>query len=408
MRILFVTPYLPSLMRVRPFNFIKRLSVRHEITLVSLTQGDESEADSLRELAKRCAEIHTVKLSKVGSLASCLRRLPSSMPLQVAYTDMPVGRDLVTRLAGDRSFDLIHVEHIRGAHLANRVRHIPKVYDAVDCMTRLLKFRLSHEKSVLHRAISVQELLKMKAYEPKVACSFDNVIITSRRDQKALEALMKLHANGNGPSPVSVVPNGVDSDYFRPSSNGASSDIVFCGRMSYFANSSAASRFYHEAFPNIKRVCPDARLKIVGSDPPDSIRRLAQDPSVEVTGYVPDVRPYLASAGVVVCPLVVGVGVQNNVLEAMAMGKAVVATSVACKGIPELVDGQHLLQADDPIRMAGSVIILLGNPLYAQSLGEHARRLVEDKYSWKAAVEQLEAVHMQAAGMSRSRKLAAA
>ena len=408
MQILFVTPYLPSLMRVRPFNFIKHLSTRHEVTLVSLTQGDQSEYDALHELGKFCAGIHTLKLSRLRSLANCCRRLLTSMPLQAAYTDMPLGKDLVTRVANSRPFDLLHVEHIRGAHLTEHIRHIPKVYDAVDCITRLLKLRLEHEKSVLHRAVSIQELLKMKAYEPKIASLFDSIVITSRRDKKALETLMRPYANGNRRSPVAVVPNGVDSDYFRPSPNGHSSEIVFCGRMSYFANSSAACRFYRDVFPHIKRACPDARFKIVGSDPPESVRRLADDPSVEVTGYVPDVRPHLASAGVVVCPLTVGVGIQNKVLEGMAMGKPVVATSVARKGIPDVIDGKHLIQADDTMRIAGSVILLLTNPEYARSLGEHARRLVEDRYSWKAAVEQLEEAHMQAADLSRSRMLAAA
>lgn len=408
MRILFVTPYLPSLMRVRSFNFIKHLSTRHELTLFSLTQGDQSEADAMREIAPCCAGVYTIQLSKVRSLASCCRKLLTPMPLQAAYTDIPLGKDLVTQIASTRPFDLIHVEHIRGAHLAEHVRHIPKVFDAVDCITRLLKLRLNHEKSPFHRVVSLQELFKMKSYEPKIASLFDRVVITSRRDKKALETLMRRHANGNGGSPVAVVPNGVDSDYFRPSFQRGSSEIVFCGRMSYFANSSAACRFYYEVFPHIKRACPDARFKIVGSDPPESVRRLSEDPSVEVTGYVPDIRPHLASAGVAVCPLMVGVGIQNKVLEAMAMGKPVVATSVACKGIPDLVDREHLIRADDPVQMAGEVILLLTNLEYARRLGEYARRFVEDRYSWKAAVRRLEDVYMQAADMSRKRILAAA
>lgn len=409
MRILFVTPYLPSIMRVRPFNFIKHLSDRHEVTLISLTQGDQSDADALHELTRFCSGVYTLELNKLKSFANCCRRLLTPMPLQAAYTDMPLAKELVRQIADSRPFDLLHVEHIRGAHLAEQVTHIPKVFDAVDCITRLLKLRLNHEKSVFHRAVSAQELLKMKSYEPKTASLFDNIVITSRRDKRALEALMRSYANGNGcKSSVTVVPNGVDCDYFQPSPNGKSSTIVFCGRMSYFANSSAAYRFYHEAFPYIKRVCPDARFRIVGSDPPDSIRKLAEDPSVEVTGYVPDIRPHLASAALAVCPLIVGVGIQNKVLEAMAMGKPVVATEVACKGIPEIVDGEHFIKADDPIRTAGAAILLLDNPEYARRLGEHARRFAEDRYSWKSAVRQLEGIHLQAAGIGKERIPAAA
>lgn len=434
MRILFVTPYVPSLIRVRPFNFIKQLSRRHSVTLVSLTQGDEVEGAALDELQNHCENVLAFPLSRTRSVASCCRRFLSSMPLQAAYTCASDISSLVSELARVRPFDLLHVEHIRGAHLADGVTHIPRVFDSVDCITRLLKLRLAHQKGPIQRALHYEELLKMRAYEPRVAATFDRVIVTSRHDKKALETLQRRlgawpddrsdagvtarptefgdESDGETPNQwdrFTVVQNGVDCEYFRPMP--VDSDlrtVVFSGRMSYYPNVVAVQRFYNEVFPRIRARRPDVRYKIVGSDPPDSVRKLAEDKSVEVTGYAPDLRPHLASASVVVCPLTVGVGIQNKVLEAMAMGKPVVASSVACKGIPDAVSGKHLVRVDDPEEMAEAVLGLMDGREYASRLGDRARRFVEESYSWGAAVRDLEEVHAQAADVSRYRVPAAA
>jgi glycosyltransferase involved in cell wall biosynthesis len=170
----------------------------------------------------------------------------------------------------------------------------------------------------------------------------------------------------------------------------------------------AVMDFYHDVFPRIRRKNPQARFKIVGSDPPDAIRRLQDDPGVVVTGYVPDIRPHLASAGVIVCPLRIGVGIQNKMLEAMSMGKPVVATPIACKGIPGAVPGTHLIQSDDPVEMALSIIELLERPEHRARLGENARELVTRTYSWKASASALEDAYERTLGLcDRSTRYAA-
>ena len=429
MRILFVAPYVPSLIRVRPFNFIKHLSEHHGVTLVALMHGDPAEADALQQMRQCCERVFAVPLSKVRSVMSCCGRLLTGMPLQAAYTYFPSVRELVSRIAKSHTFDVLHVEHIRGAHLAEGVKHIPRVFDSVDCITRLLKLRLVHQRGVLQRAVGIEELVKMRSYEPRIAGTFDGITVTSKRDKRALETLMRRFTEPgavttkagrdatvqsdefgtvgrDGNSRVSVVPNGVDSEYFRPmEARVERGSMAFVGRMSYFANASAAIRFCREVFPRVKRQRPDATFKIIGSDPPEAVRKLGADPAVEVTGYMPDIRRHLAAAEVVVCPLAVGVGVQNKVLEAMAMGKPVVGTSVAYKGIPDAIDRWHVIRADDPTQIADSVLGLFNHPDYALELGERGRRLVEERYSWAAAVRQLEAVHTQAADLHKGRIL---
>ncbi|MHB0999871.1 MAG: glycosyltransferase [Armatimonadota bacterium] len=438
MRILFVTPYVPSLIRVRPLYFIKMLSKKHEITLVTLMQGDKDEEESLEILRDFCIDIHPVKIKKTQSFMNCCLSIAGGTPLQAAFTHSPETQSLITEIASRDKFDILHVEHIRGAHLAAGVTEIPKVYDSVDCITRLLKQKITRQQGVIQRALSIEEIMKMRSYEPRVAADFDKVIITSEHDKRALERLIhRIKSVDNfdmpdtenirdkritrsiaedlqnsrleqlyqkGLSQISVVKNGVDSEYFYPAESDADPNtIAFSGRMSYFANATAVQKFYTEVFPIIKKSRPDAKFRIIGSDPPDSIRELGNDPSVEITGHVPDIRPYLASSGIITCPLTIGVGIQNKMLEAMCMGKPVVASSIACKGIPDAIDGQHLIRADDPGKAASDILELMDNPELRQVLGKHAFNLVRDKYSWESSADSLDEIYKDTLDKNKGR-----
>lgn len=434
MRILFITPYVPSVIRVRPYHFIRELSRRHEITLVCLSHAD-TDAIGLDEIGKYCSAVHTVPLSKLRCLASCARRLVSRVPLQAAFTEQPQVRKLIAAILASEPFDLVHVEHIRGAHLALDIRDVPKVYDSVDCISRLLEQYLQDGQSPMQRLLTYEELLKMRRYEPRMSSAFDRVVITSEHDKRALEELLRaeltcrlrrreihdlrlrpevmrltrslaeelqdarLGSTGSGIGPsVTVVRNGVDTSHFRPTKHRVDPDsIVFSGKMSYFANVSSVLHFYRDVFPRIRARRPDAKLRIIGSSPPDSIRKLASDPAVTVTGYVEDMREHVGPAAVVVCPMTIGVGIQNKMLEAMAMSKPVVCTSVACGGIPDAVDGRHLVSANGPEEFAERVVDLLQDPRRGEALGRNACELVNARYSWDAAVRSLEAVHEEAA-----------
>lgn len=434
MRILFITPYVPSVIRVRPYHFIRELSRRHEITLVCLSHAD-TDGVGLDEIGRYCEEVHTIPLSKTGSLVSCCRRLFTKVPLQAAYTESQSVRALIAGLISRKHFDMLHVEHIRGAHLAVDAGDLPKVYDSVDCITRLLEQFMRNPQNPMQRLLNYEELLKMRRYEPSMTSRFDKIVITSEHDKRALEELLRAelkcrirdsedHALRLQPevmrltrslvselqdtrlgslssriSPsVTVVRNGVDTQHFQPADHKIESDtIVFSGKMSYFANTSSVLHFYREVFPRIRARRPNARLKIVGSSPPDSVRRLESDPAVTVTGYVEDMREHIGSAAVVVCPMTVGVGIQNKMLEAMAMAKPVVCTSIACGGIPDAEDGRHLVRAGGAEEFAEHVVGLLGNPHLGHELGRNACELVNARYSWDAAARALEAVHQEAA-----------
>lgn len=197
---------------------------------------------------------------------------------------------------------------------------------------------------------------------------------------------------------LTVIGNGVDLDSFNPDSRFDRPEplrgltgpmIVFTGQMDYRPNIEAVTDFARVAMPIIRRSHPDTRFLIVGRNPTDAVRGLESEPGVHVTGEVPDTRAYLAAADVVVAPLRLARGIQNKVLEAMAMARPVVLSSAAAEGI-DAEHGRDFLVAKDAAEEARQVISLLSDPVRARELGKAARRRVEERYSWDAALAPLE------------------
>jgi sugar transferase (PEP-CTERM/EpsH1 system associated) len=189
---------------------------------------------------------------------------------------------------------------------------------------------------------------------------------------------------------TAVLKNGVDLEYFRPRPADAEPGrIVFTGVMDYLPNADACVHFAREVLPRVRERFPSARFSIVGAHPAPRVRRLARLRAVEVTGFVPDTRDWLARASVAVAPLRIARGIQNKVLEALAMGLPVVGTTAATQGI-EGTPLVHYLVADDAEAEAEAVIGLLADPAAARALGLRGRRLVEERYDWERTLEPLD------------------
>ena len=189
---------------------------------------------------------------------------------------------------------------------------------------------------------------------------------------------------------IEVVPNGVDIDYFQRngSEQGVDGRIIFTGSMEYYPNVEAVLFFAQKCWPLIRERLPNATWQIVGKNPVIDVRKLAKLPGVTVTGSVADVRPYFTEAMVAIVPLLVGSGTRLKILEAMAMQKAIVSTSLGYEGL-SVVPGKHLIAADQPEAFAQAVIELLNNPGKRQALGIASRVLVEAEYGWERCGDQL-------------------
>lgn len=394
MRILYITPYLPSSVRIRPLGFIRELSQRHAITLVTLVHP-QAEMRFLDEVRPYCQALYPLTLGRSGALTRCLLSLPTATPLSVAYTHSPQMRRTVRDLVRRGVYDLVHIEFARAAPLVTDLEGtgIPRIYDAVDSMTlaSARTFRASH--SPLRKALAALEWLKFRRFEAWAIRQFDRVLVSSPADQEALTDLAP-------EVPVSVLPNGVDTEYFVPRQIGGSAEpptLAFLARLSYHANVSSILHFYRHIFPLIRAKFPQVRLLLIGRDPAPAIQALATDPHVKITGYVPDVRPYLARATVSISPMRVGAGISNKVLESMAMGLPVVATSLAA-GALAVEHDRELLIADDPADFADMVIALLSSPRLRERLGRQARTYVETHHRWPVIAAQLEQLYRECVG----------
>ncbi len=382
MRVLYLVPYAPTPIRTRPYNLIRGLTRRgHEVTLATLWESEEERA-ALGRLEREGVRVIAARLTRGRAFWNLLRALPTGEPLQAHYCWNPsLARALGFEIRDSR-FDVIHVEHLRGARYGLYIKskmpetaghavrnpkpvlspvevsEIPVVWDAVDCISYLFEQAARDSRSLQGRLMTRLELARTRRYEAWLVGQFDRVLVTSPTDKAALE---QLEAAYGSPSPgrrggrggeVSVLPNGVDLAYFCPDDTPRDpATVVFSGKMSYR--------------------------------------------NVEVTGTVPDIRPYLRRATLAVVPLVYGAGSQFKVLEAMACATPVVATPQASSAL-QIQAGEQLLVAEDAETFAKSILRLSNDPDLQHRLGAAGRHYVERQHDWKTIGQQLEFIYRNA------------
>ena len=394
LRILFISPYIPSRVRVRPYNLIKYLAGHgHQITLLALVPPGE-DTSSLEELNTWCHRVKTVSLPRWRTLWNGLWALPSRTPLQAAYSRSPDMVGLIRQTQTEATFDVVHVEHLRGAELSQSMeRGTPIVFDSVDSITLLFEWVLRAGPNWRSRLLARLDLARTRHYESHLLERYPRVLITSPRDK---EALVQLSTVPNAEDRLVVLPNGVDLDYFAPLNQSREpATLVFTGKMSYHANIAAALDLAHEVMPRVWQQLPDAKLTIAGKDPSAELLALATDPRITVTGTVPDLRPYLAQATVAVSPMRYGVGIQNKVLEAMAMATPVITTPQTVTSLQTKTE-QDIVVADTPQAMAQAVLNLLTDASLRQQIGQAGRNYVETYHDWKVTTQKLVEVYREA------------
>jgi sugar transferase (PEP-CTERM/EpsH1 system associated) len=404
-RILFIVPYVPNLIRVRPYNLIRYLARGgSRITLLTLW-GDEHERQSLQELVPYVEHVIALPLARWRSLWNCVTALPSRKPLQSVYCWEPglahELRALVQSSNGRGGFDAVHVEHLRGAqyglHLKSLVqdkKKLPVVWDSVDSISMLFRQAMVGAKSLFSRSLTRFELGRTESYEGWLVSQFDHVTVTSPADRRALEELLPA---GVSPDRITVLPNGVDLDYFKPDARveRAPDTLVISGKMSYHANVTMVLHFVETIMPRVWEQRPQVKLYVVGKDPAREVQALTADPRIVVTGTVQHLPPYLQAAAVAVAPIAYGAGIQNKVLEAMGCQTPVVASPQAVSAL-QAVPGQDLMVADAPEAFAQAVLRLLEDADLRQKVGQAGRCYVESHHYWPAVAARLEQVYEQA------------
>jgi sugar transferase (PEP-CTERM/EpsH1 system associated) len=232
-------------------------------------------------------------------------------------------------------------------------------------------------------AVYAREGKCLREYERGMADRSAALLVSTEREAALLR--------DSGKTPVHVISNGVDTEYFKPIEKErlmSESTIVFTGDMAYFPNQQAVEFFARYVLPLIRQQVPDAQFLIVGRNPNQQVIRLGKLPGVEVTGSVPDVRPYLARATVAVAPFLIAAGIQNKILEAMASGIPVVATTRAVQGL-SAGTGALIGTGETAQELADKTYNLLNNKGHAASVGHSGRMMVLAEYSWGAALDRL-------------------
>ncbi len=403
MNILFVVPYVPNQIRVRPYNLIRHLAkLDHRITLFTIwTSADERK--SLQELEGYCDRVIAVKLPAWRSFTNCLSALPTDLPLQAVYSwDSALAEEIykfASGYNGANNYDIIHVEHLRGARygvdliarLSGRRFPLPVVWDSVDSISLLFSQAMVRSQSLLRRGLTRFELGRTARYEGWLVNLFDHVLVTSENDKKAL---LELSIEDSKEPAIDVLANGVDLGYFNPGEVGArdNNSIVLSGKMGYHANITMVTGFVQDVMPYVWENLPAIEVWIVGKDPPSSVQALGKNPKVHVTGTVEDIRPYLHKATLAASPIKYGAGIQNKVLEAMACATPVIASPQAVSAL-SVEAGVEILVADDPRSFAEEVIALFEVPERRKEIGLAGRRFVERNHNWAVIANNLEDIY---------------
>ncbi len=428
MRILFVVPYVPSLIRTRPYNLVRSLTARgHEVTVIT-PWFDESEHEEAEALRSECHRVIAVELSPWRRRWNRFRSVASLRPVQATLCWNP---ELARRMdrallaaTGQFAFDIAHIEHLRaacyGLHLRSRLSRLPIVWDCVDCMHMLMEQTVRDNESLRVRLSHAYDALRMRSEESRLLDRLPWVLVTSRKDRDALASVASnRHRNGGdgyfSPGPgsrrenwIKVLPNGVDLDYFRPSEREPRdpSTLVMSGKMSYHANVAMVLYFVKKILPLVRARRPDVKLCIAGKNPPREVARLAQLPGISVTGTVPDLCPYLRRAAVALAPVRYGVGIQNKVLEAMACGTPVVGSPQSISAL-RAKPGEEVLVAAAPDQFSKHILGLLEEPRLRERFGQAGRRYVEREHSWPSAAASLEEIYWEAIQSRRGERVPA-
>ena len=370
--------------RLRSFNILAELAREHRVTLAT-THAPGEDPGALRAGLPQCADIISVPYSSPKWRsprfpAVLLRSWASSMPVDIWKCRIPALRREVSRLLASGDVDLCIADFLFA--MPNiPATSVPLVFFAHNVEHMILKRFCAVQHRPWLKTLLEVEWRKTRRYEAAACRRAKLTVAVSEQDQAQLEA--------NAPGAlVRAVPTGVDVGYFKP--NGGSRGamhMVFTGSMDWHPNEDAILYFIKEMLPAIRREIPDAALTVVGRNPGLRLQEAAREAGVSVTGTVDDVRPYVDAASVYVVPLRIGGGTRLKIFEALAMGKAVVSTTVGAEGLP-LVSGEHFLCADEPESFATAVVGLLRDPAMRLSLGEAGRRLTEERYAWSQVARE--------------------
>lgn len=389
MKILVALPRFPYPLekgdKLRAYNQIKELSKNNEIYLfcVSHTKVLPEHVEQLRPY---CQDICCVNSPKLANYKNIVRNYLHTKSLQIGYWDSRKARKAVKEFVRKVRPDVIYSQMVRTMPWISRLPY-PKVMDYQDALSMNTERRMDQTRGLWHYILHF-EFKMLRSTEYNAFKIFDALTIISEPDSDAIPR----PKNGE----IHIIPNGVDFDFFDrtkiPSPAGAAPkwDIVFCGNMGYEPNVHAAQYLVKEVMPLVWKEVPGATVLLAGANPKHGVSNLASD-KVSVSGYVADIRECYAASSIFVAPMLTGSGLQNKLLEAMAMQLPCVTTSIANDSLGAR-DGSEVLIGDNAEAFAAHIVSLLRDADKRASLAQSGRQYALDHFSWETSCQQLEAV----------------
>jgi glycosyltransferase involved in cell wall biosynthesis len=375
MKILVLTPQplvpLQDGLNLRVYHLFRELARAHDVWVLFLIEGDANgREDDMPEAGfKGCLG---VPIRGVGGL-----------PFRHCRDFAPEAERAIKGFLAHTPIDIIVAESVYMAPYARRLLDRPVLIDLIDNNSLLARSLLWSQPNWRERVRRLREWRFWRNYERQHLPAFPYLTTVSPRDARVI-----LHRAPQ--AAVSVIPNGVDTEFFQPlTARSDVTEVVFTGVMGFSPNEAAAIYFYTRIFPRVRAAIPGVRFTIAGKGPTQRLQQMVgSDPGVTLTGYVEDMRSSIGQAAVYVAPMVSGAGIKNKILEAWAMARPVVTTSLACESLEGAPGETHFI-ADSPDGFADAVIHLLQDRAHGDEVGRRARRLVLDRYRWSVQAEQL-------------------
>jgi sugar transferase (PEP-CTERM/EpsH1 system associated) len=371
--------------KLRTWHLMRHLAQRHEIAYLSFSEPGEKPQDreGMREVASRLVTIPRSDPAK-GTAAFYIdagRYVIDTVPYAVAKYRAEEYKNAIARLLKESPFDAIVCDFLPPAiNLPERLP-CPSILFTHNVEAEIWRRHAENAANPLSRFLLGQQWRRMLRFERDALSRFDLVLAVSDADRQTFARLYP----GALKRPAHVVQTGVDTAFFSPIPAAAErrAHLVFTGSMDWLPNEDGMLYFVRDILPRVRQAEPDTTLSIIGRAPTPAVKRLAEEPGIEVTGRVDDVRPHIAAGSVYVVPLRIGGGTRLKIFEAMAMGKAVVSTAIGAEGLP-VRHGADVLIADEPARFAQAVVRMIRDVEERRRIEAAARRLVVEKYDWSA------------------------